>query len=45
MSAFWDSMLDVNNMGYYWLFSCFSPGDSGLFGNLSKMFIELPPEA
>jgi len=23
----------------------FSPGDSGLFGNLSKMFIELPPEA
>jgi Amt family ammonium transporter len=23
----------------------FSPGDSDLFGNLSKMFIELPPEA
>mgnify|MGYP003307272841 CR=1 FL=1 len=23
----------------------FSQGDSGLFGNLSKMFIELPPEA
>ena len=23
----------------------FSPGDSSLFGNLSKMFIELPPEA
>ena len=23
----------------------FSPGDSGLFGNLSKMFIELPAEA
>jgi len=23
----------------------FSPGDSGLFGNLSKIFIELPPEA
>ena len=23
----------------------FSPGDSGLFGNLSKMFIELPPGA
>ena len=21
----------------------FSPGDSGFFGNLSKMFIELPP--
>ena len=45
MSTLWDSLFNVNSLGCNWLFYCFSPGNSILFGNLAKMFIELPTDA